>query len=203
MEATGNPDAIRDIFRDKARSPSMTTIAAIARALKIPVSQLTQIGDGETPGNGAAHNDLRLARVLGVAQAGTFVEVGTQVDPDDVRHVPTVADQRFPGLEQVAFEIAGDSIDRKCGAGGYAVGVGFAASGLPLRAGMWVVADRVRGDLVERTIKRVEGAPGRWELHPASTNPKHKPIRFPSAEPHEEVVIIAVIRRFISPELPL
>lgn len=203
LEATGKPDVVRDILRGKARNPSMETIAALARALNVPVSQLTQIGGRESPGNGAAHNDLRLARVIGVAQAGTFVEVGTHEDSDDARYIAAVADQRFPHLESIAFEVAGDSIDRECEAGGYAVGISFADSGLALRQGMWVVADRVRGDLVERTIKKVAGTPGKWELHPASTNPKHRPIRFPSAEAHEEVVIIAVIRRFISPELPL
>lgn len=203
MEATGKPDLVRDILRGKALNPSMETIAALARVLNVPVSQLTQSGGGVSAGNGASHNDLRLARVIGVAQAGAFVEVRDDADQDDVSFIPTVADLRFPHLEQVAFEISGDSIDMKCGSGGYAVGVNFPDTGLTLRAGIWVVADRVRGDLVERTIKLVKGRPGRWELHPASTNPKHKPIRFPSAENHEEVVIVALIRRFISPELPL
>jgi hypothetical protein len=203
LEATGKPDVVRDILRGKARNPSMDTITAIARVLEIPVSQLAQIGGSEPPTNGAAHNDLRLARVIGVAQAGAFVEVYDNSDSGDDTYIPTVADPRFPHLEPVAFEVAGDSIDEMCKAGGYAVGVNFADSGLQLRADMWVVADRVRGDLVERTIKQVKGSPGRWTLHPASSNPRHKPIRFPSAEAHEEIVIIAVIRRFISPELPL
>lgn len=203
LEATGKPDVVRDILRGKARNPSMETIAAIARVLQIPVSQLAQMGGGESPANGAAHNDLRLARVIGVVQAGAFVEVDGSSDLGDVRHIATVADQRFPHLDQVAFEVSGDSIDRFCQPGGYAIGVSFADSGLSLRPGMFVVVDRVRGDLVERTIKQVKGSHGRWVLHPASSNPRHKPIRFPSAEPHEEVVIVAVIRRFISPELPI
>lgn len=204
IAATGKPDVVRDIIRGKVQSPRGKTLSELARVLGSNVGYLT--GEARTPKrDGAMQDGIVYARVLSIAQAGAFVEVSDlgEPDPADERRIATVADHRFPNLDPVAFEVAGDSINLRCEAGGFAVGFSFAETGLELRAGMWIVADRVRGSLVERTIKQVHGTKGHWELHPASTNPKHKPIRFPSAERHEEIVVIAVIRRFISPELPI
>ncbi len=202
IEATGKPDALRDILRGKVISPRSDTLRKLAKYLGTDVAYLTGTSDAGSPQARESAGDLILARVVGSVQAGAFMELSDQllleVDP---KYIPTVRDPDFPELEQIAFEVVGDSIDRACVAGGYAIGIPFNLTGLVMKDGMWVVADRVRGSLVERTIKQVRVVDGQFELHPKSSNPKHKPINFPSAEAHEEVTIFAVIRRFLSPLL--
>lgn len=120
---------------------------------------------------------------------------------DDAESISSVPDRDFPHLELIAFKVLGDSIDKLCPIGGYAVAVDFAETGLEIKDKMVVVADRVRAGLLERTVKVVRKINGRFELHPASTNPAHKPITFPSAEPGEEVRVVALVRRFVGPTL--
>ncbi len=201
MKATGKPDTIRDILRDQTKSPRAITVGRLAAVLGVDSAYLN--GETDVPNPQANNRDiLQPARVVGVVQAGAFMELEAdnrfEIEP---QWIPTIKDAEFPNVEQVAFEIAGDSVDKVCAAGGHAVCLPFADTGLLIKAGMYVVAQRTRGGLVELTIKRVEGTFGHYQLVPDSRNPKHKPITFPSAEPGEEVTIIALVRRFISPTL--
>jgi len=203
IAATGKPDTLRDIFRNRVKNPRSDTITNLAKVLGTTASYLT----GETKINHSdkAEKDSAIiaARVVGSVQAGAFIEVDTTAFEVEPRYIGTVRDESFPDIEPVAFEVIGDSIDKICQSGGYAICVPFGETGLLVKAGQWVVAERRRGDLVERTIKVVRRAiSGGFQLHPFSTNPIHKPITFPSAEPSEEVVIVAVVRRFQTPALP-
>lgn len=201
MKATGKPDAVRDIMRDKVTSGRSDTVAKLARELHSHVGYLTGESDDPRPAR-ELRADITAALVIGVTQAGAFMDIDTAVrfDPE---WVPTIQDPQFPHLQPVAYEVAGDSIDRVCLSGGHAICLPFADTGLSLRQGMWVIAERRLGALVERTVKQVHGRYGNFELRPSSTNPKHRPIRFPSAEPTEEVTVVAVVRRFLSPTLPI
>lgn len=205
MKATGKPDTIRDIMRDRTDNPRTDTLEAIAAVLGTDISYLT--GNAAARGSRATDTTkggLVPARVVGLIQAGAFMEaVGHDVLEDDPQYVATVKDRDFPRLVPIAFQVVGDSIDKKVEAGGYVVCIPFADTGLQLKDGMWVVAERVRGDTVERTVKQVRLIGKRFELHPASNNPAHRPIRFPSAEAHEEVRVVALVRRFIGPLLPV
>jgi len=204
MAATGKPDAIRDILRDKVKNPRSDTISNLAKALGTTAAYLTGETKNEQPGGEEKGSGIVAARVVGSAQAGAFIEVDTTVFEVEPRYIGTVRDESFPDIQPVAFEVIGDSIDKICQSGGYAICVPFGETGLQIKAGLWVVAERRRGDLVERTIKVVRRTiSGSFQLQPYSTNPAHKPITFPSAEPSEEVVIVAVVRRFQTPPLPL
>lgn len=204
IKATGKADAIRDILRAKSMNPRSDTLQKIAAELKADIAYLTGVSSVRNSGGKRTATDgLVRARVVGSAQAGAFMEVrAATVYREDDEFIATVRDREFPNLEPIAFEIVGDSINLKCEPGGYAVCVPFAETGLQLKEGMWVVAERQRGDLIERTVKEVHQAGRRFELWPASTNPEHEPIKFPSAEPSEEVRVVALVRRFIGGPLP-
>lgn len=202
--ATGKPDTIRDILRDKTRNPRTDTLQKIATALEVDLAYLTGASAMRRAHQGAMPGGLIPVRVVGFVQAGAFMEMhAADALADEPQYIAAVEDRDFPKLTPIAFEVVGDSINLQCEPGGYALCVPFAETGLQLKEGMWVVAERQRGDMIERTIKKVVQAGRRFELHPASTNPVHKPIRFPSAEAHEEVRVVALVRRFIGPALPL
>lgn len=204
MKATGKPDVVRDILRGKVTNARADTVIKLAQALNTTTGFLT--GEMDLRINPRDLNsDMITARVVGVAQAGAFMDidaavVGEHFDPE---WVPTIRDPRFPDIEPIAFEVVGDSVDRVCRDGGHAICVPFDQTGLRLRPNMWVIAERRRDSLVERTVKQVKVVNGGYQLHPDSTNKKHQPITFPSAEPSEEVTVIAVVLRFLSPALPV
>lgn len=204
MDATGKPDTVRDILSGKIENPRIDTVIELARALKTDLSFLAG-GSTVKEIESGSPDGLVPARVVGSVQAGPFLEMDdlSHVEADEPHWVPTVKDSEFPRLSPIAFLIRGDSIDQVCPPGGYAICVPFAETGLPIQDGMWVVADRQRAGLVERTIKMVkEVRPGRFELHPRSNNAKHRPIRFPSLPSEgEEVTIFALVRRFMGPTL--
>lgn len=202
IAATGKPDTVRDIIRGKIKSPRGSTIHKLARELKTTFSALTGHRDGDYAQPSNTTDSFIPALVVGLVQAGTFMDPDEyNVYDQDSKYIPVIRDSEFPDIEPIAFEVVGDSIDRECRPGGYAVCLPFDQTGLEPRPGMWVVAERRRGSLIERTIKRISANGRTFELHPSSNNPKHKPIRFPSAEPSEEVVIYALVRRFLSPAL--
>lgn len=150
----------------------------------------------ESPGS------VVMVPVISSAQAGTFMEVDDTLDGDTVEWVPTIEEKGAIKDKLFAVRVVGDSIDQVCPDGGYALCIKFGDLAGGLRPGIWVVADRLRGTLRERTIKRVvEAKSGVWELHPASSNPKHKPIKFPSGLKDESVQVSAVVYRFIGPTL--
>lgn len=202
LKATGKPDAIRDILRGTNKNPAATVIRAIETELGVNL-EWPEGGSGTPRVESKGRVGVIYAKVIHAVQAGPFLPIDMEFDDDDdPKVVPVVPDKMFPRLQLFAYLVKGDSIDKICPAGGYAICVDFAATGLPIRAGMWVVAERMRGDLVERTVKKVvQGANGKFELHPFSTNPAHKPIRFPSAERSEEVKVHALVRRFEGPDL--
>lgn len=202
LKATGQPDTLRDILRGKNTNPSASTLSAIERELGVNLEWPD--GGAEQPRvDGRGRVSVIYAQVIHAVQAGPFLPIDMEfADEDDPKVVPTVPDPAFPRLPLFAYLVRGDSIDRVCPAGGYAICVNFADTGLSVTPGMWVVAERQRGDLVERTVKQVRsGRNGKFELHPHSTNPAHKPIRFPSVERGEEVRVHALVRRFESATL--
>ena len=204
IEATGKPDAIRDVLRNKVVNARSDTIRLLAKTLKTTVGYLTGESDDPSPRKPLLNNGVIAARVVGSVQAGAFMEIDSPSSyEDDPKWIPSIRDPRFPDLDPIAFEVLGDSIDLKCPHGGYAICLPFDKTGLQVKDGQWVVAERQRGDMIERTIKQVRRVEDRFELHPASSNKKWKPIRFPDAEPHEEVRIIAVVLRFLGPDLPI
>lgn len=197
QSATGNPDAIRDIYRHKAKSPKVETVLALSEELGVDLID----HDGDYPHSLPTANSVISVPMLGFIQAGAFMDREDLVLADDKpQFVGSVADDAFPNAKLFALKILGDSINLVCAEGGHAICVPFEETGLTPRNEMWVVVERSRGDLVERTIKRLHQEGRTLELRPASSNPRHKAISLkPSAD--QSVRIVALVRRFIGPTL--
>lgn len=198
LAAGMSADAIRDIFRKTDSSPTLETIQKLARGLETTPEWLIfgtyEVGtfggaDAElsTARTGAELRQVRAPMVMAAAggevQAGTFRPVD---DFDDVRP-PDVAwpeDEEYPGVPLVYFDVVGDSMNalkpRPILAGDRIFALDFAALGerAPLRNGMVVVVEQtLHGEhLRERSVKQLEVHEDRYEFHPRSSNPKHKPI---------------------------
>lgn len=203
IDAGFGPDLVRDILSGKTQNARSDSVAALAQLLGVDANYLTGVRSSPTPDVNGPVAAVSV-RVIGPVQAGHFLlmgEEGVMPAADDAETISSVPDRDFPHLELIGFKVLGDSIDRLCPEGGYAIAVDFAETGLQIHDRMVVVADRFRSGLVERTIKVVRKVRGKFELHPASTNPVHKPITFPSVEPSEEVRVIALVRHFVGPTL--
>lgn len=129
--------------------------------------------------------------VKGFVRASSWQESYT---PESIKSLPISGDARYPGRQQFALLIHGDSINRRAQDGEYAICVAF--DGEP-RDGDVVVVERRRAGLFEATIKVVRiNARGEPELWPDSTNPAHnKPLTLidGAAGDDDEVVIVAKV----------
>ena len=195
------PTAVRDILDGRSRSPRQITLKKIARALNCDLSYLT--GDTQSVG-GSSTAKIKTAPVIGDVRAGIWMEAdefSAGVDLSELEQVPCVTDLDYPSVQQIAFRVVGDSINQICPDGGFAICLLWSELGVEPAPGMFVVAERNRHGLYETTIKQLEGQPGDWRLLPRSTNPDYKTITFPSDSDDEEVRIIALVRRFVTPTL--
>ncbi len=111
--------------------------------------------------------------VIGRVAAGMWQEDDIADQRTTVEHIPVARDPRYPGLNQYARAVVGDSMNLKFPNGCYVVVVEYHSAP---RDGDIVVAASRRGDLVERTLKRVRFSAGKIELHPESTDPRFEKI---------------------------
>lgn len=146
--------------------------------------------------------------VAGIVEAGSFREAD-DMDQSEAEWIALPPDKRYPGARQMAFDVAGDSMNalqpRPIFPGDRAVCVAYedVAHEATLRDGMVVVVERTRdgGHTREWSIKQVEIYTDRVEFHPRSTNAKHKPIviaRDVEADDGTRVEIIGLVRRVIN-----
>jgi SOS-response transcriptional repressor LexA len=144
-------------------------------------------------------------RFAGKVQAGAFVEVDMldqSYDSEDQPITP-LPDPRYAKAKQYAWLVVGDSMNKDNILDGmYVLGADFhdytELYSDDLKDGSLVIVERSRngGHEVERTVKRIRLFVGRYELHPHSTNPKHKPIKVTPnnlSDTGEEVRILAVV----------
>lgn len=128
-------------------------------------------------------------RVEGVSEAGTFRDISLQNgDEADMEVISVAEDARFPRAKQYALLIHGDSMNKHFPDGCYVTCVNFADTGLELKSGMIVHVERVRGSLVETTIKAYEVRGPQKFLVPKSTNRNHADIEINGDEDTEIIV---------------
>lgn len=150
--------------------------------------------------------------VAGKVEAGSFREVD-EFSQAELDHIMVAPDDRFPRARQVAFDVAGDSMNdlkpRPIFPGDRVVGVAYedVAHELPLRDGMVVVVQRERdgGHFREWSVKQLELYENKTVFAPRSTNARHKPIIIDKnfdADNGETVEVLVVVRRIIN-DLPL
>lgn len=151
---------------------------------------------------------LSVIPVVGTVEAGAFREVD-EFDQSELVTLSLPRDQKFLNARQMAFDVAGDSMNdlkpRPILAGDRAVCVAYEdiAHQVVLRDGMVVIVERKRdnGHFREWSVKQIEIYEDRTEFHPRSTNPRHKPIvvrRNFEADDGITVEVIAVVRRIVN-----
>ena len=163
-------------------------------------------GRGDISGSGAVpvQNAVVGLPVLGVIQAGHWLETSHMEEHMDGDFLPAARDERFPYATQYALRVVGDSMNLDYPDGSYVTCVDFAESGLEIIPGITVHVERQRaaGQLIEITLKRIELRGGKLMLVPRSTNTMWQPIHFTPDD--TEVVIKGVVtggwqRAFIPP----
>jgi len=105
------------------------------------------------------------------AQAGHWVEIEFEEPLAQFSHA-VAPDPRYVAWAQWLELVVGDSINLKIPAGQYAHVVDAIDMGYAANDGDWVVVERRRGSLRERTIKQIGIDRGAVQLWPRSTNPK-------------------------------
>ena len=161
-------------------------------------------GSEVTPMNG----DLVPVHVSGVTEAGAFREASEFVESERVT-IYEPRDREFPHARQGAWDVAGDSMNalvikgqpRPILPGDRVVTIDFddLEGRLPLQDDMVVIVEQVRdgGHLREWSVKQLEIHDDRFEFHPRSTNPRHKPIvvkRDLKSDDGRSVRILALVR---------
>lgn len=118
--------------------------------------------------------------VLGTSRAGDWLDVTIMDEAPERPMIHVARDPRFPHARQYALLVAGDSMDELFPDGSYVTCAEYADTGLAIRPGLIVHVERTMAGthLVETTLKEVASTdrPGRYELRPRSSNPRHKPI---------------------------
>lgn len=154
--------------------------------------------------------EMKYAPVAGTAEAGTFREVD-DMDQSEPRLYSVAPDPDFPNARQFFVTVAGDSMNalrpRAILPGDRALCVAWEDINVTPRDGMTVVVERTRdgGHFREWSIKQIELYEDRVELHPRSSNARHKPIvieRDAEADDGTSVHIIGLVRS-VHNDIPL
>lgn len=141
-----------------------------------------------------------LMPVDGYAAASTWQEID-QLGQEPQKWVPMSKDPAFGHRKQYAIEIMGTSMDKVLSHGDYAIVV--EAFGQAPRDGDLVVVRRIKGNLVERTVKRFRENGGPGSLMPESTDPRHEPIPVEGdgeTSIEIEAYVVGVYRRLRTPQ---
>ena len=186
------------------------TIDLAAKAFGVSKAEVLSLPAGETGGATVEPSEIvRISRsasipVAGIVEAGTFREADDS-NQDEPEFVPAEPDKRWPDARQVAFRVAGDSMNALKpvpileGATLICVDYEDIADHHPLRDGMIVIVQRVAmgGHIREWSVKQLEVDDDRFVFHPRSTNAKHKPIVVTTdfqADDEMQVSVLAVVR---------
>lgn len=167
---------VRDILRGKTRSPSSENLAKLARALETTSEWLIMSDAPGKPSGVFGPVELVGLNVVGVIQAGTWLDRSIIDEEAGTEVIPVALDPRFPHARQYGLRVVGDSMDLEYPDGSYVSCVDFFDAGLNVRNGLTVHVERHNGPLVEVTLKTIDTIDGMMMLCPRSTNPKHLPI---------------------------
>lgn len=149
-----HPDTIRNILRGRSKAPQLDTIEALARHFGVSVGYLSG-AEAQDRATASARppqtKGLRTLPVMGRAAAGAWIEADA-IGGEPIGYAPMVADDRYPTRAQWAELIEGESINLVIPSGGFAHVVDARGLDIPHRA--FVLVERRRGGLVERTVKQ-------------------------------------------------
>lgn len=167
LAATGqrNPDLVRDIMRVDKRKPTIEAVSGICGALGVDLSEVVR---GALPAN----EESDWLTIIGAVEAGVWRENTDWSDEDryEVEVGPTDGEGERYGLV-----VEGRSMDRTLPPGIVLECVKLIGSGLTPEDGDYVIAERQRGGLYERTVKRLAlNANGEYSLIAESSLPEFK-----------------------------
>lgn len=223
IKAGLSPSAIRNIFDGSSKAARSDTVAALAPVLQTTVEWLS-IGIGQESTNPAdqpsaeapkpaatgLEGDVDAGRlyVRRVAAAGTWREVSEYQDEEQPESfiVPLM---RKDGRRRFLTKIEGDSVDKlRLYDGDYAVTIDWNDIDRPANDGEVVVVEQVRdgGHTIETTVKQIRVHKDRYELHPRSSNPRHKAIIVKHGDGERdgrEVRIIGLVESVFRPITPM
>lgn len=199
-----NDSVVKQILNGRSRNPRLNTLASIAQALDVPVSEFMKPGFDElTSVSGATArlhhgSDSSELMVLHRAQAGNWIEAETSVDDYIKPPRPVNRDPRFPKARQWLELVVGDSINRLIHDGEYAIVVDAGDVNYSPRRGDLVVVERRRfgGHMRERTIKQVGFGPDERTvlLWPRSTNPRwNEPLQITADADNLETLEVEIV----------
>ena len=173
---------MRDIVSGKTRSPRLDSLTAIAQVLSVSPEYLLGRIDTYFPETaGALSNSIA---IVGSVGAGIWLEEVTL--PGGNIQFPS--DPRFPNGGLQAWRVDNDSADLLIGTGGYIV-----TANMPPFDGSVVILKRESGEVVERSVRRLERHPTGIEAHAQSSNPRYKPVKLTSFSRTTTEEILAVV----------
>lgn len=159
---------------NKKKEPSFGSMAKVAEALGVSMDEFSPSPmQQRVAGNLISPVKLSYAQMIGVLQAGAWVEAGSHMI-EEIVSVPVVPHRDFVGIKQYAWRVMGNSMNRVAKHDSYVVGVSFfdIGSWRPLRTGDVVVCQRQDGDRCEYTLKRVAKTDRGYRLDPDSDDPR-------------------------------
>lgn len=163
--------AVKDILSGKSRDPGSGTLAAIAAELGVPVHELLMNASSRSAPATRRVDPLYLP-VRYRVQAGHWFEIDADEPPLQVT-VAVAPDPKYANWPQWLEIVEGDSANLKIPPGHYAHVVDAVEMGYAPKHGDWVVVERRRGHVRERTVKQIEiNKAGEVVLRAHSTNPK-------------------------------
>lgn len=189
IRAGVNPTTItRFVNSPDAPITSSRTLAKLAEALNIDAPHLPIV-----PIPAGARVKAEFLKVRYRVQAGVFEAFDNDLDYV-APPLPVPEDARFLGADQWLELVVGDSANLKAPDGTFVHVVDAVAMGYAPRTGDWVIAERKRASVRERTLKQVEVTPTGIRLWPRSTNPKWQtPINILAGVDDQENVEVAVV----------
>lgn len=184
LNANVHVDTIRRI-RNRGQSPRPSTLSQLAEALGVPDSYFLEAAVDKI-GPAARADFIRLQRVhvKGFVQGGVWRDA-IEWPIQDWYSLQVPSDDRFPGMERIALEVRGNSMDRLYPEGTIVVCVSYGDIGRGPKPGERVICLR-RGSTgdYEATIKEYQlDDRGRHVLWPRSSDPEfQQPIILPTAQ---------------------
>lgn len=189
-----NTSTVYNIETGKSLLPnSMEDIEKYAECLNVSVPYLLGLSSEKSRGLIVSELSVRGVRVVGSVAAGAWRAFDV-TDSSDV-YIPSVPDPRYINLEQVAFKIDGNSVNKRAPSGGYVIAVRYAEARHALADNDLVVVSLCRNELREMTVKQLLHTQSGYELRPLSTDPAFQESIFMTPErtvPGDETLRVQV-----------
>lgn len=161
----GNADMVRDTFRVDKRVPKFETVAALAKAMGVEVSEFVR----SLPPRSRSDGDSWL-RIYGAVEAGAWHEY-REWPAEDQYEVEVPIEGEFPG--ETGLVVRGRSMEKRLPPGTYLRCVPLIGSGHDFQDNDYVIVERMKAGLRELTCKRISLRPdGNWELVAESYAPE-------------------------------